>query len=64
MMTATPSLCSDGLNESHEVELGFNDIRSHSMEEVKSEPEPITEELELNLQSSAKLLVMYANKIR
>ncbi|XP_060793845.1 centrobin isoform X2 [Neoarius graeffei] len=61
MTTAAPSLQSDRLNESEEVEFGLDacsssDLRISGLEEVESEPEPITKEMDLNLQSSTKLL--------
>lgn len=65
MTTAAPSLQSDRLDESEEVEFGLDacsssDLRISGLEEVESEPEPITKEMDLNLQSSTKLLVALA----
>ncbi|KAF4078366.1 hypothetical protein AMELA_G00198420 [Ameiurus melas] len=60
LTTSAPSLCSDGLNESQEVAFGLDacsssDLRISAMEEAESEPEPIIEDMDLNLQSSTKL---------
>ncbi|XP_053096468.1 centrobin isoform X2 [Pangasianodon hypophthalmus] len=61
MTTSAPLLRSDRLNESQEVEFGLDacsssDLRISGLEEAESEPEPITAEMDLTLQSSTKLL--------
>lgn len=70
MTTAAPSLRSDRLNKLQEVEFGLydacssSDLRIPSMDEPESEPELMIEEMDLNLQSSTKLLVTLANTTR
>ncbi|XP_053542420.1 centrobin isoform X3 [Ictalurus punctatus] len=59
MTTSAPSLRSDRLNESQEVAFGLDacsssELRISGMEEAESEPEPIAEEMDLNLQSNTK----------
>lgn len=66
MTTSAPSLRSDRLNESQEVAFGLDacsssELRISGMEEAESEPEPIPEEMDLNLQSNTKFSVVLAN---
>ncbi|XP_066514822.1 centrobin isoform X2 [Hoplias malabaricus] len=51
MMAASNSLSSERLRESQQVEFGLDDVTSGA-EEVESEAEILTEEMDLNLQSS------------
>lgn len=65
MTTSAPSVHSDRLNESQEVESGlsacsFSDLKISGMEEEESGG-GITEEMDLNPQSSIKLLVTLTN---